>query len=166
MQEILKAEQTQSVDELNAWLVQNPHVDQKQSKDAVKKKCLWSHAVKLSMIAAAAVYSLDDDEHWNADDCEKRQALVLSHLLGFVDNGLKIDYSYHYRTSFLYDVFFEVELLSFEGNMPSSIKDQIMHLYDQYVLQNKSPQIRVWGGLIEMTENYELWKAIQIKKTY
>lgn len=144
---------TQNVEELSLWLEKNAKDLSSQGVDEKdEKKCLWVHAIRLSLRHAFSRSPASRDM-WDT--------YYLSSLLGLVKKGLVISYSYHYRTSFLYDAFVVLQIT----RPNEENKDLLLGLYHQYVLQRKSRNIMIFSNLRDIisSQNYDAWKAEQLK---
>lgn len=144
-----------SLEKLSLWLSDNP--THPQNCLGQREHCLWDRAIHLVLRHSHDTLNWDDGKT-TIDDMDR---LFLSTLLDLVQQGLRIDKSYHYRTSFLYEVFVVLaNTKPIEEN-----KNLLLELYDKYVQQHKGTSIRVFGGLEDILslENYNRWRAKKMK---
>lgn len=150
----------QSLDDLSLWLLKNPNHLQECGNQ--ENHCLWSHAIRLAMRHSHHPKNWEkcDSGKMTIDDMDH---LFLSKLLVLVKQGLKIDKSYHYRTSFLYEAF--IVLANTRPQEP--VKNIFLELYGEYIKQSKKYDIRVFGDLKDILtkETYKKFRAQKIKET-
>lgn len=108
-------------------------------------KCLWQRAIMLSY----------PEEHSLSTPLEFDMCF-LKNLIFLIECGLKIDYTDHYRTSFMYEAYI---MLYGTTKMHEEVESLMMEIYDHYIRQSGCFEVRVYGHLKDICnqEKHSQW---------